>query len=49
VVAVDDEFIFLKYHRARAAANEGQLALFHRDDQACWLDDLAPASAAPCR
>lgn len=42
VVAVDDSFIYLKYHRARESENEGQLTVFHRDDKACWLDDLVP-------
>jgi KamA family protein len=43
VVAVDDELIYLKYHRARHAGSEGKLMAFHRDDEACWLDDLEPA------
>jgi len=43
VVAVDDELIYLKYHRARNPDHDGQLVVYHRDDEACWLDDLVPA------
>jgi len=43
IMAVDERFIYMKYHRARDAAKEGQLMVFHRDDEACWLEDLKPA------
>ena len=43
VTAVDDDFIYLKYHRARNPRHEGRLMVFHRDDDALWLDDLVAA------
>jgi hypothetical protein len=49
VVAIDDELIYLKYHRSRNPENEGKLMIFHRDDDACWLDDLVPADIATLR
>jgi KamA family protein len=49
VVAVDDELIYLKYHRSRNPDNEGKLLMFHRDDDARWLDDLVPAEIANLR
>jgi L-lysine 2,3-aminomutase len=42
VLAVDDNFIYVKYHRARDARDEGRLMIFHRDDEALWLEDLTP-------
>lgn len=49
IVAVDDDFIYLKYHRSRNPSNEGKLLIYHRDDNACWLDDLVPADIASLR
>ena len=46
VMAVDDDFIYLKYHRARETTTEGRLTVYHRDDEARWLDDLVPANIA---
>jgi hypothetical protein len=42
IVGVDSLFIYLRYHRAKDPANEGRFMLFHRDDNAMWLDDLRP-------
>lgn len=42
VVGVDSRFMYLRYHRAKDPANEGRFMLFHRDDNAVWLDDLRP-------
>lgn len=40
VVGLDDERIFLRYHRARHAADEGRVVICRRDDRAHWFDDL---------
>jgi len=40
IVGVDSLFIYLRYHRALDPANEGRFMLFHRDDNAVWLDEL---------
>ena len=46
ILAVDDRHIYLRYHRAKDAANRGRLMVYERDDQACWLDDLVPANGS---
>ena len=43
IVGLDERYLYLRYHRARDAADEGRFMVFHRDDDACWLDDLEPA------
>jgi KamA family protein len=43
IVGVDDRHVYLRYHRAKEAANRGRFMVYHRDDRACWLDDLRPA------
>lgn len=45
VLAVDARRIYLRYHRARVAADRGRFMIYRRDDNACWLDDLKPAHA----
>ncbi|MHC4235978.1 MAG: KamA family radical SAM protein [Planctomycetota bacterium] len=49
IVAVDDRHIYLRYHRARNAADRGRFMIYKRNDEAFWLDQLEPAdeSAAP--
>jgi KamA family protein len=47
IVAVDDQFIFLKYHRAKDAEDEQRFFVCHRDDEAMWLDDLKVVGEAP--
>lgn len=42
MVGLNRRYIYLKYHRARDAKNEGKFMIFHRDDNAHWLDDLEP-------
>ncbi len=42
IVGVDSLFMYLCYHRAKDPANEGRFMIFHRDDNAVWLDDLRP-------
>ena len=43
ILAVDDQYIYLRYHRAKDPALRGQFMIYKRDDEACWLDDLEPA------
>ncbi len=42
ILAVDDERIYLRYHRAKRAEDKGRFMVFHRDDNAYWLDQLIP-------
>lgn len=42
MVGLDKKYIYLKYHRARNEADDGKFMIFHRDDTACWPDDLLP-------
>ena len=44
VLAVDDRRIYMRYHRAKVAANRGKLLIYERNDDAYWLDQLEPAS-----
>ena len=44
VVGVDRRFIYMKYHRAKHSRNEGRFFIFHRDDNAYWLDQLKPVN-----
>ena len=47
IVGVDEKHIYLRYHRAKYPANRGKFMVYHRNDEACWLDQLVPADAAP--
>lgn len=42
IVGVDERHIYLRYHRARHDHLRGRFMIYHRDDDACWLDDLEP-------
>jgi len=43
MVGLTNEHIYLRYHRARDAEDEGRFMVFHRDDDAFWFDDLVSA------
>jgi lysine 2,3-aminomutase len=43
ILAVDDNHIYLRYHRAYDDTLRGRFMIYKRDDHACWLDDLEPA------
>jgi len=43
MVGLTDRHIYLRFHRARNPEDEGRFMIFHRDDDAFWLDDLVPA------
>ena len=40
IIGVDDRHIYLRYHRAKDPGDEGRMVVCHRDDDACWLDEL---------
>ena len=40
ILAVDDQFIYLRYHQAKHAADLGRFLICRRDDEAYWLDQL---------
>ncbi|MDP6797840.1 MAG: KamA family radical SAM protein [Candidatus Krumholzibacteria bacterium] len=42
VPAVTRDHIICRYHRARNPEDDGRVMVFHRDDNAYWLDDLRP-------
>jgi len=46
VLAVDDRYIYLRYHRAKEEALRGQFMIYNRDDNACWMDELEPAGSS---
>jgi lysine 2,3-aminomutase len=43
IVAVTESHIYAKIHRARFPEDEGLFMVFHRDNDAYWLDDLVPS------
>jgi L-lysine 2,3-aminomutase len=45
ILAVDDRRIYMRYHRAKDAADRGKLLICERNDEAYWLDQLEPARA----
>ena len=49
ILAVDEQNIYLRYHRARDPENRGRFMVYKRNDDAYWLDQLEPAepSGAP--
>ncbi|RKX23036.1 MAG: KamA family radical SAM protein [Candidatus Zixiibacteriota bacterium] len=47
MVGLSNEHMYLRYHRARDPKNEGRFMIFHRDDEAYWLDDLIPVQYPP--
>jgi L-lysine 2,3-aminomutase len=47
ILGVNDDHIYLKFHRARYQEDEGRFMTFYRNDEAFWLDDLIPADNQP--
>ncbi len=47
VLAVDQEHIYLRYHRARNPHDEGRFMIMKRDDNAYWYDDLVEVGIEP--
>jgi lysine 2,3-aminomutase len=44
VLGVDEEHIFLRYHRAKDPSDHDRFVVCERDDDALWFDDLTPVS-----
>ncbi|MCP4247322.1 MAG: KamA family radical SAM protein, partial [bacterium] len=42
IQAVDERHIYLRYHQAKNEAMSGKFMVYHRDDEAFWLDQLEP-------
>lgn len=42
ILAVDENRIYLRYHRAKEESNRGKFMIYLRDDDAYWLDQLEP-------
>ncbi|MCB2229574.1 KamA family radical SAM protein [bacterium] len=47
IVGMNEDYFFLKFHRARYQEDEGRFMIFYRHDKAYWLDDLVPADGQP--
>ena len=47
ILGIDDECMYMRYHRAKDPADAGRIMVFQRDDRASWLDDLRPVGARP--
>jgi hypothetical protein len=44
VVGVDDEHVYMRYHRAQREEDFGKMVIAVRDDKAYWLDQLTLVS-----
>lgn len=42
IVGVDEKHIYLKYHRAKHKEDQSRFMVYHRNDEAYWLDQLKP-------
>ncbi len=42
IIGVCHKHIYLRYHRAKYSRDESRFLVCHRDDTACWLDELRP-------
>ncbi|UCC45305.1 MAG: KamA family radical SAM protein [Candidatus Zixiibacteriota bacterium] len=47
MVGLTRHHIYMRYHRAKLETDEERFMIFHRDDDAYWLDDLVPVDRAP--
>jgi lysine 2,3-aminomutase len=46
IAGVDEDHIYLRYHRAKDEAKRGMFMVYKRDDEAYWLDQLEPVNDA---
>jgi lysine 2,3-aminomutase len=44
IVAVDEDNIYLRYHRAKREVDRGRFMICKRNDRACWMNDLEPVN-----
>jgi hypothetical protein len=42
ILAVDEERMYLRYHRAKDPDDRGRFLIYRRNDDAYWLDRLEP-------
>jgi KamA family protein len=47
IMAVDERYIYTRYHRAKSEDLRGRFMIFRRNEDAYWLDDLEPAEGFP--
>jgi lysine 2,3-aminomutase len=47
IIGLTENHIYLKYHRARYPTDDSRFMIYHRDDNAYWLDDLTPVEEIP--
>jgi len=47
MVGLTERFMYMRFHRAKDPADEELFMIFHRDDEAYWLDELVPADEPP--
>ncbi len=46
ILAVDEDHIYVRYHRAKNGDDRGRFMIYERNDEAVWLDDLVPVNEA---
>jgi KamA family protein len=44
IMGVDNDYIYMRYHRARFIEDEEKFMVFERNDNALWLEDLVPVT-----
>ena len=42
IAGMDASYFYFRYHRAKDRADRGRFMIYHRDDQASWINDLQP-------
>ncbi len=47
LLGLTEHHMYLKFHRSRYDTDKGRFLIFHRDDNAYWLDDLVPVEESP--
>ena len=47
MVGLTEEFMYMQFHRAKDPTDAERFMIFHRDDEAYWLDELVPANEPP--
>lgn len=43
ILGTDEDYLYMRFHRAKELSDGGRLLVFQRDETAHWLDDLEPA------
>jgi KamA family protein len=47
ILGLAEHHLYLKFHRSRYSTDKGRFLIYHRDDNAYWLDDLVPVEETP--